>query len=378
MKTQRVASTRWIAVAAVVGLGALALPTAVAGDEYSGPEAPSGADIEWSSLGVSDGLPAEKVLSIRTTKDTVWVGTENGAAYLEEGRWKRLGPEDGLSHPAVYAIAEDRDTGDVWFATAGGLTRYSAGRTDRFDQLNSGLANDVVYGLTVHRGEVWAATAAGCSRYDTRTRSWQIYDEKNTPMHEIWCYGVSARDSMLYLAVWGGGLLEYDFAHDRWKEYRDPDREMEIDLFRDDGLVHDVIASVWQGEKKVWAGTYFGVSSYDGRRWKSYMEDDSGLASNFVNYVYGRGEMVWFCTDRGLSSFDGKTWWTYSRREDGKGEARRGWGDSAVTSETPGALADNFVLGIDSRGDELWVATAAGLSVGRPARKVSTLGGAEQ
>ena len=43
----------------------------------------------------------------------------------------------------------------------GGLSRYSAGRFDTFTQLNSGLPNDVVYGVAVQGDYVWVATAAG-------------------------------------------------------------------------------------------------------------------------------------------------------------------------------------------------------------------------
>ena len=60
----------------------------------------------------------------------------------------------------------DKRTGDVWAATMGGLSRFSAGRFDNFTQLNSGLPNDVVYGVGVQGDFVWVATAAGASRLE--------------------------------------------------------------------------------------------------------------------------------------------------------------------------------------------------------------------
>ena len=74
----------------------------------------------------------------------------------------------------------------------GGLSRFSAGRFDNFTQLNSGLPNDVVYGVAVEGDYVWAATAAGASRLNTRTGQWSLFNERNTPMYEIWTYDVSA------------------------------------------------------------------------------------------------------------------------------------------------------------------------------------------
>jgi hypothetical protein len=55
---------------------------------------------------------------------------------------------DGLAHRAVLSLALDKRTGDVWAGTMGGLSRISGGRIDSFTQLNSGLSNDVVYGVS--------------------------------------------------------------------------------------------------------------------------------------------------------------------------------------------------------------------------------------
>ena len=132
-------------------------------------------------------------------------------------------PEDGLAHRAVLYVAPDPRTGDVWIATMGGLSRFSAGRFDTFTQLTSGLANDVVYGAAVQGDFVWVATAAGGSRLNTRTNQWSLFNERNTPMYEIWTYAVNATASKVYYAVWGGGVLEYDVKTERWKDYNDPD-----------------------------------------------------------------------------------------------------------------------------------------------------------
>ena len=70
----------------------------------------------------------------------------------------------GLAHQAVLSLALDKRTGDVWAGTMGGLSRISAGRIDTYTQLNSGLSNDVVYGVSVEGENVWVATAAGACR----------------------------------------------------------------------------------------------------------------------------------------------------------------------------------------------------------------------
>ena len=192
---------------------------------------------------------------------------------------------DGLAHRAVLSLALDKQTHDVWIATMGGLSRYSAGRFDTFTQLNSGLPNDVVYGVAVQGDYVWVATAAGGGRLNTRTGQWSLYNERNTPMYEIWTYGVTAAADKVYYAVWGGGVLEYDVKTDHWKDYNDPDGETEIVLYKDQGLIHEITTSVSYVNQILWVATYFGASRYDGRNWHNFLDKDSGLPSNFLNQV---------------------------------------------------------------------------------------------
>ena len=171
----------------------------------------------------------------------------------------------------MLSLALDKRTGDVWAGTMGGLSRISAGRIDTFNQLNSGLSNDVVYGVAVQGDYIWTATAAGASRYNTRTGQWSLFNERNTPMYEIWTYAVTAGPDKVYYAVWGAGVLEYDIATERWKDYNDPDGETEIVLFKDQGLIHEITTSVSYVDKILWVATYFGDSRYDGRNWHNFL-----------------------------------------------------------------------------------------------------------
>ncbi|MFQ6029938.1 MAG: two-component regulator propeller domain-containing protein, partial [Dehalococcoidia bacterium] len=103
----------------------------------------------WENFTTADGLPDNKVFALAVDGPRLWVGTENGLGLYEDGRWKVFRPQDGLAHGAVMSIAVDPKSGDVWLGTLGGLSRLSAGRFDTFTQLNSGLANDVVYAVAV-------------------------------------------------------------------------------------------------------------------------------------------------------------------------------------------------------------------------------------
>ena len=321
----------------------------------------------FENFTTANGLPNNHVFSVLVDGDRIWAGTEDGLAVYENHAWKTYTTKDGLAHRAVLSLALDKRTGDVWAGTMGGLSRVSAGRIDSYTQLNSGLSNDVVYGVSVEGENVWVATAAGGCRLDLHTGQWSLYNERNTPMAEIWVYAVSAKPDKVYYGVWGSGLLEYDQKTGRWDKYDDPDLETEMVLFKDQGLIHEIVTSVSYVDNIVWATTYFGDSRYDGRYWHNFLTKDSGLPSNFTNTIKGvDAQRCWFGTDKGLAYYDGVNWAVYRPSlKDGKPEMTVRNAEGKVTQiAVTSAPAHNYVLGIDFQGSDIWVATAKGLSHG--------------
>jgi ligand-binding sensor domain-containing protein len=326
----------------------------------------------WEQYTVKDGLPSDHIFCVKSAREAVWIGTEGGLARLDRktGKIRSWTEKDGLLWHVVSSIDVDPSTGDVWIGLlGGGLARLSGGRFEHWHQLNSGLVNDVVYGVAVQGENVWAATTAGASRLNTRTGEWTIFNEKNSPMEEIWNYGVTTDAGKVYLAVWGSGVLEYDIATDQWKDYLDPDGEMEIDLYRDDGIVHVITTNVSHVDGVLWVGTYFGASRYDGRHWRGYYAQETGMPSDFVNAVKGRSaQEAWFSTDKGLgvlSDFDTDTWVTYTRDADGspKGKAVIQRGTEVIdTIQTGLTVPHNYVLWVDFDGDDAWIGTSEGLA----------------
>jgi ligand-binding sensor domain-containing protein len=160
---------------------------------------------------------------------------------------------------------------------------------------------------------------------------------------------------------------------------------MEVDILRDDGLIHVITTSTSYVDKILWVSTYFGMSRYDGRHWRGYIEGDSGLPSNFINMVKARGHVAWVCTDRGLGSINGDTnrWvsyvpvdpvWAHKREPapgDGPMEGTKGWEariyDDAKLLKTvklEKGLGNNHIYGVDFQGENVWVATSKGVSLG--------------
>jgi ligand-binding sensor domain-containing protein len=321
----------------------------------------------FENFTTANGLPNDHVFAVLVDGVRIWAGTDNGLALYENRAWKVYTTADGLAHRAVLSLALDKRTGDVWAGTMGGLSRISGGRIDSFTQLNSGLSNDVVYGISIEGENVWIATAAGGCRLDLHTNQWSLYNERNTPMAEIWTYAVSATPTKVYYGVWGSGVLEYDQKTAKWDKYDDPDGETEMVLFKDQGLIHEIVTSVSYVDNILWAATYFGDSRYDGRYWHNFLKKDSGLPSNFTNQVKGvDANRAWFCTDKGLAYYDGVNWAVYTPSlEDGKPKmtVRDAQGNVTPVAVTT-APAHNYILGIDFQGEDIWVATAKGLSHG--------------
>jgi ligand-binding sensor domain-containing protein len=327
----------------------------------------------WEQITTKEGLPNDHIFSVRADRECVWIGTENGLARYDKKTKtiKSWQEKDGLPWQAVTGIEVNPKTGEVWLGLfGGGLARFSGGRFDHFHQLNSGLVNDVVYAVAMEHDNIWCATTAGASRYDPVKDKWTIFTEKNSPMEEIWNYGVCYNDGLVYLAVWGSGVLEYNVATEQWKDYLDPDGEMEIDLYRDDGIVHVITTGVSYVDKVLWVSTYFGCSRYDGRHWRGYFDHDCGLPSNFNNNIKARsGQEAWFCTDKGLGACmdaESDTWVAYtSDGKNHKGKAVIQRGHRVVdTVDTGYSVPHTFIICVDFDGNDVWVGTSKGVGHG--------------
>ncbi|MBC8392107.1 MAG: regulator [Deltaproteobacteria bacterium] len=324
----------------------------------------------WKHYTTKDGLPNDHVFAVKSYKSKIWVGTEGGLACIDKktGKVKSWTEKDGLPWKVISSIDVNPKTDEIWLGLfGGGVARFSGGRFDHFHQMNSGLVNDVVYGIAIEHDNVWVATTAGANRYNTVTGEWAIYTEKNAPMEEIWNYGVSYNDGKVYLGVWGSGVLEFDIATENWKDYLDPDGEMEIDLYRDDGIVHVITTGVSYIDKTLWVSSYFGMCRYDGRHWRGYFAHETGLPSDFGNAVKGRSASeAWYATDKGLgvvADYATDTWITYTM----DGETKRGMAvvsrDNKILKkyDMPKGITHNHVLWVEFDGNDVWVGTSKGL-----------------
>ena len=193
-------------------------------------------------------------------------------------------------------------------------------------------------------------------------------------MEEIWNYGASYEPTTnkVYLAVWGSGCLEFDVAkdlrkEDPWKPYLDPDGEMEIDLYRDDGIIHVIVTGASPVGNVLWISTYFGTCRYDGRTWRGFYAHETGLPSDFTNNVKARSaNECYFAMDKGLgvvADFPTDTYVSYTRDPKtlrGKAQVYRS-GKLLRTVDMEKAVPHSFIIAVDVDGNDTWVGTGKGL-----------------
>src|SRR6478609_1744748 len=125
----------------------------------------------FENVGAEQGVPGHKVHAVlKTTDGQLWIGTWDGLCVREEGgRFRRIGPEQGLSHKLVLCMVEDTKTGDLWVGTMRGLNKVSGGKITKYLQTDSGLPNNVVYGVDVVDDTIWTATAAGAGAFNLKS-----------------------------------------------------------------------------------------------------------------------------------------------------------------------------------------------------------------
>jgi len=321
----------------------------------------------FESFNQEQGIPTYKVHAVlKTTEGQLWIGTWDGLCRLEaNGRFKRYGPEQGLTHKLVTCLVQDPKTGDLWIGTMRGLNKFSGGKITRYLQTDSGLPNNVVYGVDIVDDHIWAATAAGVGALDLKTGAWKIYDHNNSNMHEPWCYSVKGAKDLIYIGVWGAGIIEHDPKQGTFKAYHDPDGDFHYDLVPDDGPINDITAWIAWNDGLLWQCTYFGMSRYDGKYWKTWVQDKTPLPSNFTQFAWAVGRYCWIGSDKGASVTDGNYWINYlvGEKNEGLMEIWRP-GKPVEKRLMPTALVNGFVLGIWADEHEAWFATSKGLSHG--------------
>ncbi len=350
---------------------------AVAQPNATAPSAMPSVVQQWRTFTTRDGLPNNSVQAIHVEGDHLWVGTDAGLAVRQQGKWRswtQTAKREGEPLSPIVAIDVDSETGDAWLGTwGGGVLRLTAGRFDHFDQLNSGLAGDLVFDLVVARGKVWVATNGGVNSYDPVTQQWALHLERRAGPSQVavTSLGVDRGGATLSLGAWCGRLWQLDLRTLALSPDAGPPGGLPITGSKGSKRRRGAATALYTGSKTLWWTSQDRLyrRGADGA-WDVRMIEAGLRPTDFVQCIAARdGEELWLGTDRGLcvlTDAAARTWVSYRLCETSGRMVTGVYREGRLLCSMNGApgLGHNRVRCIAVAGDDVWIGTSRGLTRG--------------
>jgi len=221
----------------------------------------------------------------------------NGVVLFDGSTFKPIPETDAYSSPEGIACAAD---GDIWVAHFQGVSHYVNGQwtTYKSDQLASGdSANELVYDVKVAPdGKVWVVTSRSVALFENNT--WTIFQEGQGFNGSRFFNALALDAKGRPWAAHSNGVDVYE--NGAWTAIE------KTDYTSPESLAIDAKGQVWFGTLSD------GVYLYDGSTWAPHNRDSEQLLSNHVAALAAdSGGRVWLGTTYGLTVFDGAQWQTF-------------------------------------------------------------------
>ncbi len=236
--------------------------------------------------------PKQNITALDCAKDgTVWVGTDSGLVRIRDGTSRSFQTREGLPDNAIASLADGPD-GSLWIGTNDGISRFRNGEISAY-RTRDGLSHSLVLALYVDReGSLWAGTKDGLD---------QFTDGKVTPYttNEGMLSNdagpvIEDRANRLWIGTLDRGLSSFD-----GRRFRS--------VTTHDGLLADTILSLELDKSgDLWVGTNRGLNRLRNGRVMSAFTRRDGLSGSEIRALFADAEgVLWAGTDRGLDRFDG-------------------------------------------------------------------------
>jgi len=229
---------------------------------------------------------------------------------------------NGLKSEGVNALVQDYE-GFLWISTSMGLVKYDGyefkSYKNKIEDSTAILSNRIETLHVDYRGDLWIGTAIGFSRYEAQCDcffNYPLKEEDYTQLErDVGTIGITDitedQNNTLWIAVQGGGLLQYDREKDKFiRHLARPD---------DPNALHNDIVRVLLADHQdnIWIGTGYGNPKSGGglirynpkagtvKRFKHDPDNPNSLVDNRVSALLEDEEgRIWVGTyQSGLHQF---------------------------------------------------------------------------
>jgi len=285
------------------------------------------------STAENEGLPKAPVTALARTAGAIWAGTSGrGLAERRGGRWRTWAKGTGLTDSHVLSLLADDRGGRsmLWIGTGGGLSRLVEGGFRSFPQ-GPPFLRDKVTALIDAASGFFIAAESGLHRFDGGGWTTLPLDGgRDLP----WALAEDGEGALL-VGSRAGHLYRFDGrALERLPFPSSPNNTVRAIL-----EVRPPSAS-----PELWVARRSGLLQRREGEWDEIDEEAAFPSKWFMSLAASASGRVWAGSYGGLSSFDGSAWrhWT----------ARTGLPHDAVSS-----------LHVDEKARALWVGTGGGGAV---------------
>ncbi len=241
----------------------------------------------------------------------LWFATNHyGVMRYDGNTLEYFSEEDGFGAGRVNDIVED-DSGNVWFTTYGGLTKYD-GESFTNHNVRVGAINNDLWSITIdNKGTFWIGSTEGAIKFDGETFTpYPIpkAEVKNaTPMlsPDRITSILEDKNGILWFGTDGYGISKYDgksFVH----------------LTKANGLPDNNVHDIMEDSKgNIWIGTmYGGVSKYDGKSFSNFTKNGTIQGNEAGGFHEDRIGNIWFAAENvGVYKYDGKSFTNFHSKE---------------------------------------------------------------
>lgn len=250
-------------------------------------------DFGLEQLGVQDGLPNNRVLSIfQDSEQSVWLGTNAGLFRLREAPFTNLTAHQGLADNYVRTVLEHSD-GSVWIGSAGGLNRWVNGH---ISQIPLSPGSSVLSLAEGKQGDVWVGTYND-GVYLVRQGQIAAHYHRGNGLASNEIRAIALSEDRVFIGTSAGLNQLY---------------QQQLSLLTvADGLPALFISALFYQRPvagqpgQLWIGTGSGAAVWsDGRVRPLSLQSQDQAEYVFDFYHHKASSLIWIATDRGLIRYD--------------------------------------------------------------------------